>query len=216
MKFRNRFSVLLLLACFAFAGCRSTYYSMMESMGKYKRDLLRDNVEQTRDEQQEASEQFKDALTQLQELYQFDGGELERKYREFNESYEDCAAKAKAINHRIEEVERVANDLFIEWAEEIQEISSPTLQASSTEKLEATKARYNSLYSVLTQSSDKMGPVLVQLNDQVLYLKHNLNAQAIGALESEFSAIEGDILSLIDEMNKSIQEANAFIATMPL
>ena len=56
-----------------------------------------------------------------------------------------------------------------------------------------------------------MEPVLSALNDNVLYLKHNLNAAAIGALLGEFDLIKSDIRSLINEMNSAIEQSNSFI-----
>jgi len=41
-----------------------------------------------------------------------------------------------------------------------------------------------------------MDPVLEAFEDQVLFLKHNLNAQAIGALENELGQIRQDVDSL--------------------
>jgi hypothetical protein len=59
-----------------------------------------------------------------------------------------------------------------------------------------------------------MEPVLVQLNDYVLYLKHNLNAQAIGALKREVDDIELEVNRLIADISRSIQEADEFLKTL--
>ena len=59
-----------------------------------------------------------------------------------------------------------------------------------------------------------MDPVLQAFRDQVLFLKHNLNARAIASLESTVGAIEGDVQSLIDELGRSIREADAFLDTL--
>ena len=59
-----------------------------------------------------------------------------------------------------------------------------------------------------------MEPVLTNLRDYVLYLKHNLNAQAIGALRAEVRDIEMDVNTLIADMNKSIREADEFLKTL--
>jgi hypothetical protein len=45
-------------------------------------------------------------------------------------------------------------------------------------------------------------------------LKHNLNAQAIGALRAEVRDIELDVQTLIADMNKSIHEADEFLKTL--
>ena len=56
-----------------------------------------------------------------------------------------------------------------------------------------------------------MTPVLDSLKDYVLYLKHNLNAQAIGSLKGEADSIETDVGRLIRDIQRSIQEADAFL-----
>lgn len=59
-----------------------------------------------------------------------------------------------------------------------------------------------------------MEPVLTALQDNVLYLKHNLNASAVGALEGELKTIQQDVSRLINEMKASVAESDAFIRTM--
>jgi hypothetical protein len=66
----------------------------------------------------------------------------------------------------------------------------------------------------MKRAERKIDPVLNAFRDQVLYLKHNLNAQAIASLQSELVSIESDVARLIQEMDASIREANSFIASM--
>lgn len=114
----------------------------------------------------------------------------------------------------IGQLDKVAQDLFSEWEKEIQEISARELKNKSESKLETTRKRYQQLHSQLKKSERKMGPVLAQFKDQVLYLKHNLNAQAIAGLKTESNRIQADIKSLISEMKLSIDQAEKFIKTM--
>jgi hypothetical protein len=203
---------MILLGCVAFAvGCSKTYYTVWEQLGKEKRHLLKDNVESARDEQEQASEQFKDALTQIKELYGFEGGDLEDFYTRLKDNYEDCQARAEAVEDRIAKVEQIAEDLFIEWESEINEMTNTSFKAKSRASLKDTKRRYARLHAAMKKAQQSMDPVLTNLKDYVLYLKHNLNAQAIGALRSEVRDIELDIRTLIADMNKSIQEADEFL-----
>lgn len=195
-------------------GCRSAYYAAYEKFGVYKRDLLKKNVVAARDEQKEASEQFKDALTRLKELYGFSGGNLEKTYRSLQSEYDDCAAKADDVHKRIREVETVASDLFAEWEKEIQEISTPSLASSSRRTLQATRERYENLHKALKDAEDSMNPVLTQLHDHVLYLKHNLNAEAIASLKGEAVSIQTDISKLIAQMNAAIAKSDEFVKTL--
>jgi hypothetical protein len=59
-----------------------------------------------------------------------------------------------------------------------------------------------------------MAPVLTLFNDQVLFLRHNLNARAIGALETELGTIERATAELITEMERAIDEASRFVEAM--
>lgn len=204
----------LLALTLALAGCKSTYYSVWEKLGKHKRDLLRDHVEDVRDEQTAAKTEFKDALTRLKELTAFEGGQLEEAYNRVDRDYRQLNARADSIRSRIRKIEEVAGDLFKEWEKELDSYSSASLRASSEEKLRQTRDRYNGLHEALQKSADSMTPVLARLRDQTLFLKHNLNAQAIGALKGEVVSIEGDVQRLINELNAAISSADQFIQNM--
>lgn len=195
-------------------GCSSIYYSTYEKFGVYKRDLLKKRVAEARDDQQEAQAQFKDALTRLKEITKFDGGELERGYNSLKSEYDGCVSSAESVRKRIREVETVAEDLFKEWDKEIGEIGTPALRESSRQQLTATRERYNELHRALVSAEQSMTPVLAQFKDYVLYLKHNLNAQAVASLKGETTSIQNEITRLIEQMNSSIARADEFIKTM--
>lgn len=203
---------LFLLA--AVTGCQSAYYSAWEKLGYHKRDILKERVVEARDEQQAAGEQFKDALTRLKEISGYQGGELEAKYNKLKASYDDAASRAAAVGSRIRGVEDVAGALFAEWEKEIAQIGTPALAADSRTKLSQTRARYEQMHAALVKAEGTMAPVLRQLNDYVLYLKHNLNAQAIASLSGTSATIQTDISNLISQMNQSIAEADAFVKTL--
>ena len=199
------------LSLFVSMGCRTTYYTTMEKFGVHKRDILKENVEEARDEQKKATEQFKDALTRLRELYNIDGGDLEKTYDRLQADFNRSEERAAAVRERIEKVETVASDLFKEWENEIEQMQSSKLASQSREKLRATREKYESLHRAMKRAESSMEPVLTQFRDQVLYLKHNLNAAAIGALKGETLDIEKEIQQLIENMNASIRQADEFI-----
>lgn len=196
------------------AGCQTTYYAVWESLGKEKRHLLKDEVEKAKSEQEKASEQFKDVLARMKEMYGFQGGELEAFYTDLKADYEACEDRADAVRTRIENVEEIAADLFREWEKEIDEISSPHLRAKSGASLRQTKDKYAKLHKAMKRAESSMDPVLRRLKDYVLFLKHNLNAQAMGALKKEVGDIEGEVRKLTADMDRSIREAQMFVSTL--
>ena len=204
-------AVLVFALMFLTAGCTSAYYSAMETLGKEKRHLLKDNVEDVQNSQTKAQEEFKDALTRIKEMTHFDGGDLEDVYSRLKSSYEDCEDRAAQIEKRIASVETVAQDLFAEWQDEMTRINDAKLRSASRASLANAKAKYKTLDAAMAQSTKNMYPVLAKLNDYVLYLKHNLNAQAVGTLSGEIVSIEKQVTTLINDMNLSIAEAEQFI-----
>lgn len=206
--------ILFALSALLLVGCESTYYSAMEQVGVHKRDIMVDRVEEARDAQSDAQEEFQSALEQFQALTNFDGGDLQRMYESVSDAYEDSAASAAQVSKRIDSVEDVADALFDEWQEELDQISSDRLRRDSAGKLKATERNYKTLIRSMRRAEAKMDPVLTALKDNMLYLKHNLNAAAIGSLDQEYKAIKGDIDALIAEMNVSIASSNEFIDSL--
>ncbi len=207
-------ALLAAVLIFNTTGCSSVYYAAYEKVGVYKRDLLKKRVVEARDDQKEAQQQFKDALTQLKEITKFDGGQAETAYRKLKGEYDDCVKQADAVRSRIRAVESVSSDLFAEWEKENGQISTPSLAAASRQQLASTRQRYSELHSALVNAEQTMSPVLRQFNDYVLYLKHNLNAQAMASLTGEATNIQAEITRLIEQMNKSIARADEFVKNM--
>jgi len=196
------------------SGCETMYFKSMEKVGIHKRDILVDRVEEARDAQTEGKEQFRSALEEFSHVVNFKGGDLEKTYNTLNDEYEDAEEAAQEVKDRINAVESVAEALFSEWRDEITQYSSAKLKRSSETRLRNTRKKYRQMLATMRKAESKMQPVLSAFKDQVLYLKHNLNARAITSLQQEFGSIKTNIAVLIKEMEKSINEAEAFIQTM--
>jgi len=199
------------MSIIALASCSSAYYSAMEKVGIHKRDIMVDRVVEAKESQQEAQEQFKSALEQMTALINFDGGELEEQYNVIQEQYEDSKKAAELVSSRIEKIEDVSEALFDEWQEEIEQISSANLRRQSASKLKETQRRYRSLINSMHKAESKMAPVLSALKDNSLFLKHNLNAKAVGSLQGEMVSIKKDVAVLIKDMNAAIEQSQKFI-----
>ncbi len=211
--YANKFQKIALIAMttVAMLGCQSAYYSAMEKVGVHKRDIMLDRVENAQTAQQDAQQQFKSALDQLSQLINYDGGDLAAQYELVNDQYEASKSSAEEVSDRISAIENVAEALFDEWNDEIQQYASASLKQQSQQKLRKTQRNYQSLIKSMHRAKDRMAPVLSALKDNSLYLKHNLNAQAIGALQGEYKTIKRDVESLVAEMSKAIEQSQQFI-----
>lgn len=198
-----------------FTGCSRIYYDTVESLvGTHKRDILKSRVKDARKEQEEAKEEFMSAFDRFQALVNYDGGNLEKQYRKMNAEFEDCEQRANAVREKINSIEDVGEELFREWERELNQYKRADLRNASARELRETRQRYNKMIAAMRNVERKMDPVLDAFRDQVLFLKHNLNARAVASLEGTLASIEGDVDLLIKDMERSIQEADEFLKQM--
>ena len=207
-------ALVLVVALALLSGCATAYYGTMEKFGVHKREILVDRVGEARDAQEEAKEQFSSALERFTVVLGVEGGDLKDKYDELNKAFERSEARAEEVHDRIDAVEDVAEALFDEWEEELELYTSAELKRASQRQLADTKREYAQLIDAMKRAERKIAPVLNAFRDQVLYLKHNLNAQAIASLKGELASVETDVAALIRDMERSIAEADRFIASM--
>jgi hypothetical protein len=206
--------ILTPLARYLIAKCQKIYFRAVESAGRHKRDILITRVENARDSLEEAKLQFQNALDKFSALTHFHGGELEDVYRQLKIEFDYSKAKALAVKDRIDAVQDVAEALFGEWEEELEQYTSRSLRSSSRQKMKLTRQHYGQLISAMRRAEAKIEPVLNVFQDQVLFLKHNLNAKAIASLEDELAVMAVSVTGLIGAMERSITRANDFVDSL--
>lgn len=205
---------LLLLVLVHLSGCSNAYYGAMEKVGIHKRDIMVDRVEEARDSQEEAQEQFQSALEEFNSVVTLKQTDLKAAYDNLNREYESCSDAAAEVSARIDKVESVSEALFREWEGELDLYENKELARASKRQLNDTRGRYDQMLDHMRRAEQSMDPVLRIFRDNVLFLKHNLNAQAIGSLQDEFATLESEIDTLIARMSRAIESSNEFIAEM--
>lgn len=195
-------------------GCSSVQYSALEKVGIHKRDILVDNVEDARDSQAETREQLLTAYDELSTLIAYDGGELEGQYKRLSREVERSQDSIDELDEHLADIDRVSQDLFEEWEEELDLYNSASLKADQARKLKLSRKQFGTMRDRMQTARDRVDPVMAVLNDNVLFLKHSLNAQALDALRGQATLLEGQVDALIRDMQAAIDEADAFIANM--
>ncbi|HET6676529.1 MAG TPA: DUF2959 domain-containing protein [Nitrospiraceae bacterium] len=206
----RRFLPCILIAL-VLPGCDTIYLGAMEKMGYAKRDILSSRVKAARDAQEEAKQEIQSALEEFGKVVNFSGGDLEATYKKLNGELESSEERAEAVRKRIDDVESVGDALFNEWKKELDQYSSKSLRQKSEAKYTQTKSRYGEMLAAMKKAEKRIDPVLRPLRDQVLYLKHNLNAQALSSLKGELVKVDAQVDQLVKDMNRSIAEADKFI-----
>lgn len=207
-------AVMLIGLSVSVSSCDKAYIATMEKMGYAKRDILSSRVKSARDAQEEAKQEIQTTLEQFGKVVSYEGGDLEDTYKKLSGELEASEDSAEAVKKRIQDVESVADALFSEWEQELGQYSSADLRRKSQAKLTQTKGRYKEMLSAMKRAEQRIEPVLKPLRDQVLYLKHNLNARALAAIKGELVKVDAQVDQLVKDMNRSIAEADKFIQSM--
>ncbi len=195
-------------------GCQAAYYGALEKIGIPKRDVLVDRVAKARTSQEEAKEQFASALEKFLAITQVEPGEIKSRYDVLNAELKRNETRAKDVRDRLAAVKDVAEALFDEWKSELKQYANAELRSRSEAQLAATQRSYQELIVVMERAASRMEPVIGAFRDQVLFLKHNLNAQAVRSLDTTSKTLQADISRLIADMERSIREADEFIRTL--
>ncbi|MBX3327475.1 MAG: DUF2959 domain-containing protein [Nitrospira sp.] len=212
--FRFLLAALLSFLPLSLSSCDKAYMATMEKMGYAKRDILSSRVKSARDAQEDAKQEIQTTLEQFGKVVAYEGGDLEATYKKLNGELENSEDSAKAVRKKISDVESVADALFSEWEQELGQYSNADLRRKSQAKLTQTKSRYRDMLVAMKRAEQRIEPVLKPLRDQVLYLKHNLNARALSAIKGELVKVDAQVDQLVKDMNRSIAEADKFIQTM--
>ena len=202
----------LAAAALLLTACSTLWDATREHVfGTEKRTILASRVADAKEAQEDTQKVFQNALDEFSSVVSYDGGDLEAEYRKMQAAYDRCADRANALDDRISNVERVSRALFKEWAKENKEYENATYRQNSERQLRATQKSCDDMIAAMRRAQSKVTPVLRVLRDQVLYLKHNLNAAALASLKDEQARVESDVSALIEEMNSAIAESQQFI-----
>ncbi|MGR8978515.1 MAG: DUF2959 domain-containing protein [Gammaproteobacteria bacterium] len=193
---------------------RMVYYDARESIGDHKRAIVVHQVEKACVSLEETKNEFENALERFKSLVSVHQTSLEHRYHQLNRQYQFCRAKSESVSNRIRAIEEVSDALFTEWENELNEYTNRALRNSSKQQLKIARQNYTRLIKAMHMAEAKIQPVLSAFKDQVLYLKHNLNSQAIAALQHEFVVIGIDIAQLIRAMELTIAEASQFVTVL--
>lgn len=193
----------------------SAYYLSRESfLGHHKRDIVVIHVDHACNSLKGTRDQFEDALEQFKNIVNVEETSLEHRYKLLKRQFEFCKSKTDEVSSQITIIEEVSESLFKEWEEELNQYSNRALRTKSRQQLKVSKQQYSRLIKTMRKAEKRIYPVLSAFKDQVLFLKHNLNAQAIAALQHEFVEIGIDISQLIEVMETTINEASQFVSTL--
>ncbi len=158
--------------------------------------------------------QYDGALDAFRKVVAFDGGDIEKRYRAAKQSYERGAIKAESANHLIRRIDDSAKQVLAEWESEIKDYSDRARQQDSRARLDAARAHHEKTMSELREAQSAMQPVLTQMRDLVLYLRHRLNEIALRGVPARANEVESDVAEYLESIDKAIERADSFLENL--
>ncbi|UFH50249.1 DUF2959 family protein [Pseudomonas sp. KNUC1026] len=168
---------LLLVFALLLTGCQSPYLSMIEKAGIPKREILAHRVEDARDAQIKARYQFNRTLEHYRQALNASPADQASQLAELQRDYAASQRAADAVKPRVDQVEAVAKAVFDDWEHELDQYQSAPLREASAQELQQAREQYSLLIGKMRSAQSKVLPALGALNDQLLYLRHQQNAQ---------------------------------------
>ncbi len=214
MKKNCAFIIIIFLVLFM-SSCQTTsYYKTKGLFGAEKRELLVDSVEGVRNSLQETVDVFQIATAGLNVVINVKDKKMEERYEHLKNDYENCKSESDDVRPRIDTMETMSGDFFDEWMEEMQLYTNESFRNASRDKYNKTRKRYTKLVQSFRDVEGKLEPTLNGFRDQVLFLKHNINAQSVTSLEDELVTVEAEIEALIRELQVAIKDTDVFLSSM--
>lgn len=183
----------------------------IDTFYKEPRDLLITRVEAASDAQQDTAEEFRTALEKFKSVTSFDGGDLEKRFNTLDAAFKKSENAADRVTSRVDRVVTATNNLLEEWRDELNQYHDANIKRRAQTQFDSTRTKAEKLIAAMRKAEQKTEPVLAAFRDQVLFLKHNLNMQAVSSIQQESAIIEQDVAALIRDMETSIAEAEAFV-----
>lgn len=198
----------------ALTGCGSVYYDTIEALGQPKRQVLVSRVQDTRDTMKEAKKTYTSAMQQFGSVTKVGGTQLENKYKILKKEYDACNSKASELRSQISNVKSVGRVLFQEWQRELDQFTHEQMRKLSEAKMQQTRDKYAVMIESMDRTSARITPVLESMNDQLLNIKHSLNALIVVSLEEELIQLRKNMDNLIVDIDTAVEQSNAFIGSM--
>jgi ElaB/YqjD/DUF883 family membrane-anchored ribosome-binding protein len=206
-KVRIVLAVLVFVVVVFMTGCGGAY----KASGQYKRDLLLNRIEKAKQCHERAKNQFEVVLANYADIIDANAGDIRTEYNKLNRECKRARKIAKEISQRVKDVEDIGKPMFRNWEDELAEYNNEAIRRSSEEQLDLTRRNYLKCVHSIKSCQGKVEGVLASLNDQMLFLSHNLNSKALSAFKKNTASLKSEVGALVKQMQAGIKEAETFI-----
>jgi hypothetical protein len=143
-----------------------------------------------------------------------DATDRKKLYKNLQKEMDNTEQRRLKIGEEAAKMQTEADTLFAQWGESAAAIDNPDLRKRSEERLEATKASYAEIEAVGQKAADLYAPFMKDLQDQITYLGHDLNAEAVASLKPEAAKLNEKAKTLTRSLDDTISTANEKIGAL--
>jgi hypothetical protein len=143
-----------------------------------------------------------------------DAKDHKKLYKSLQKEMDNTEKRRLKIAEEAAKMNAEADALFAQWGESAAAIENPDLRKRSEERLEATKASYAEIEAVGQKAADLYPPFMKDLQDQITYLGHDLNAAAVASLKPEAGKLNEKAKTLTRSLDDTIATANQKIGAL--
>ena len=143
-----------------------------------------------------------------------DAADRKKLYKNLQKEMDNTEKRRLKIAEEAAKMNAEADALFAQWGESAAAIENPDLRKRSEERLEATKASYAEIEAVGQKAADLYPPFMKDLQDQITYLGHDLNAAAVASLKPEAGKLNEKAKTLTRSLDDTIATANQKIGAL--
>jgi Protein of unknown function (DUF2959) len=162
----------------------------------------------------------KETVAAVQALQKFAaanfGNDALAAYAELKQAVEHSEQREEALRRSLEPMKAAADTLFQSWTTDLDAFGSPELRQRSKERLENNRARFQAILKTAGSALASYTDINRRLRDHVLFFDHDLNAEALAAVQGEVRSMVKMANDLGDKLGECRTVARAYVESVNL
>jgi hypothetical protein len=204
----------LLMGLLLLSGCQSVHRAASERFSLARQDSLVREIDRASRLHQATADQLGVALETYQYVLDPEEFSLRERYELLSREYVRAERLAADTRERIEDMEHAARAHFVDWENRLYEYTDPVIRNASRQQLDASRQEYERVVTHVRRTETRTNRVIQAFGDQVRFLRHNLNQQAIGALRNPATELQLEVTDLMEEMQKAGEALQILAASL--
>lgn len=174
-------------------------------------DDLVTRVEEIHGDARAAKESVYEAILALRPVVTPAAGQPMTLFEGFLTAVDASDASAQSLAASIGPMEQSARRVFAKWERDLIQFESESLRARSRDRMESTRASYKEVLQAAQAAHEAHVGFNAALHDITLFLAHDYNAAAIGALQTDATALRERAKELGRVLERCMVAADSYV-----